>query len=55
MFIQYEKDLNETNQVIKSFENYIVNDKIKNDVLNKVLENNIKENVNSEKDEIYKK
>ena len=54
MFIPYEKELDESNQKTKSYENYIGDDKIKNDVLNKVFEKNMTENVNSEKDEIEK-
>ena len=38
MFIQYERELEESNQIIKSCENFIGDDKIKNDALNKVLE-----------------
>ena len=51
MFIQYENELDESIQIIKSYEIYIGDDKTKNYVLNKVSENNIKEVVNSEKDE----
>ena len=54
LFIQYEKELDESNQILKGYEYYIGDVKIKNDVLNKVFENIIKENVNSEKDVIYK-
>ena len=35
---QYEKKLDESNQIIKGYENYIGDDKFENDVLNKVLE-----------------
>ena len=52
MFIQYENELDDTNQKIKTYENYISDDKIKNDVSHKVYENNMTEKVNSEKDEI---
>ena len=55
VFKQYEKDLDESNQVIKSFENYIVDDENKNDAFNKVFENNKKENVNSGKGESHLK
>ena len=54
MFIQYERELDESNQIIKSHENFFGDDKIKIDVLNIVFEINITENVNSEKNEIYK-
>ena len=53
-FIQYEKELDESNQINKSYENYIGDEKIKNDVLNKVFEKKLKENVNWEKDKYYK-
>ena len=39
--IQYEKELDESNQLLKSFEKYIGNDKIKKDVSNKVYGFNI--------------
>ena len=32
MFIRYEKELEQSNQIIQSFEKYIVDDKTKNDV-----------------------
>ena len=54
MFLQYEEELDKSNQIIKSYENYIDDDKIKNDVLNKFLKKLLK-NVNSDKKEIYKK
>ena len=40
MFIQYEKALDESSQIIKGYEAYIGDKKIKNDVLNKVFEKN---------------
>ena len=40
--------------MVKIYEIYIGDDKYKIDVLNKDFENIIKENVNSEKDEIHK-
>ena len=54
MFIEYEKELDNSNQIIKSYGDYIGDDKIKNDILDKVCGDNIKE-ICSEKDEIYKK
>ena len=48
-FIQYEKELDES-----SYETYIGDDKIVNDVLNRVFENILKEIVIYEKDEINK-
>ena len=53
MFILSEKQLLESNQVIKSFGNYIGYDKSKNDVLNKVFEYKSEENIIFEKDEIF--
>ena len=53
LFIEYEKELDNSNQVIKGYEDYI-GDKIKKDILDKVCEDITKE-VCSEKDEIYKK
>ena len=55
MFIQYEKEMDEPNQTIKRFKDYIADDKIKKVVLNKVFENNLEENVKSENDQIYEK
>ena len=46
MFIKYEKEIDESKQIIRSFEKNIGDDKVKNDVLNKVSDNNIKENGN---------
>ena len=54
-FTQYENELDESNQIFKCFENFIGDDKIENDVLNKLFENNMKETINYEKDGIYKK
>ena len=53
MFIQYEKELDNSNQIIKGYENYIGDDKIRNDILEKVCGDNIKDDC-SEKDEVYK-
>ena len=39
-FLGYEKDLDELHQIFIIFENYKGDDKIKYDVLNKVLQNN---------------
>ena len=36
MFIQHEKELVESSQIIKGYEDYIGDNKIKNDVLNKL-------------------
>ena len=53
MFIEYEKELDNSNQIIKGYEDYIGDDKIRNDILDKVCGDNVKE-VCSEKDEFYK-
>ena len=53
MFIEYEKEIDNSNQIIKGYEDYIGDDKIRKDILDKVCGENIKE-VSSEKDEIYK-
>ena len=53
MFLQYEKKLNESNQIFKGYQDFIGDDKTKNVALNKVFENYIKKLVNSEKDEVY--
>ena len=54
MFIEYEKKLDNSNQIIKGYEDYIGDDKIRNDLLDKVCGDNVKE-VCSEKNEVYKK
>ena len=53
MFIEYEKELDNSNQIIKGYEDYIGDDKIRNDILDKVCGDITKE-VCSEKDEVYK-
>ena len=53
MFIEYEKKLDNSNQKIKGYEDYIGDDKIRKDILDKVCEDNVKE-ICSEKDEVYK-
>ena len=53
MFIEYEKELDNSNQIIKGYEDYIGDNKFKNDILDKVCGDNIKE-VCPEKDEVYK-
>ena len=54
MFIEYEKEIDNSNQIFKGYEDYIGDDKIRKDILDKVCEDNVKE-VCSEKDEVYKK
>ena len=53
MFIEYEKELDNSNQIIKGYEDYIGDDKIRNDILDKVCGDNIKNDC-SEKDQVYK-
>ena len=53
MFIEYEREIDNSNQIIKEYEDYIRDDKIRNDILDKVCGDNVKE-ICSEKDEVYK-
>ena len=53
MFIEYEKELDNSNQIIKGYEDYIGDNKIRNDILDKVCGDNVKNNC-SENDEVYK-
>ena len=53
MFIEYEKELDNSNQIIKGYEDYIGDDKIRNDILDKVCGDNVNE-ICPEKDEVYK-
>ena len=53
MFIEYEKELDNSNQIIKGYEDYIGDNKIRKDILDKVCGDNIKE-ICPEKDEVYK-
>ena len=53
MFIEYEKELDTSNQIIKGYEDDIGDDKIRKDILDRVCEDNTKE-ICSEKDEVYK-
>ena len=53
MFIEYEKELDNSNQIIKGYEDYIGDDKIRKDILDKVCSNGIKEDC-SDKDQVYK-
>ena len=43
MFIEYEKELDNSNQIIKGYEDYIGDDKIRNDILDKVCGENVKD------------
>ena len=42
MFIEYEREIDNSNQIIKGYEDYIGDDKIKNDILEKVCGDNLK-------------
>ena len=53
MSIEYEKELDNSNQIINGYEDYIGDDKIRKDILDKVCGDNIKE-MCPEKDEVYK-
>ena len=53
MFIEYEKELDNSNQIIKEYEDYIGDDKIRKDIIDKVCGDNVKE-ICSDKDEVYK-
>ena len=53
MFIEYEKELDNSNQIIKGYEDYIGDDKIRKDILDKVCGDNVNE-ICSEKDVVYK-
>ena len=53
MFIEYEKELDNSNQIIKGYEDYIGDDKIRKDILDKVCGDVVKD-ICSEKDEVYK-
>ena len=53
MFIEYEKELDNSNQIIKGYEDYIGDDKIKKDILDKVCSDDIKGDC-SEQDQVYK-
>ena len=53
MFIQYEKELDNSNQIIKGYEDYIGDDKIRKDILDKVCADITKQDC-SETDEIDK-
>ena len=53
MFIEYEKEIDNSNQIIKGYEDYIGDDKIRKDILDKVCGDNIKQ-LCSEKDEVYR-
>ena len=53
MFIEYEKEIDNSNEIIKGYEDYIGDDKVRKDILDKVCGDNIKQ-LCSEKDEVYR-
>ena len=53
MFIELEKELDISDKIIEGYEDYIGDNKIRNDILDKVCVDNVKE-ICSEKDEVYK-
>ena len=53
MFIHYEEKLDNSNEIIKGYEDFVGDKKIKRDILDKVCGANVKEN-GFEKDEVYK-
>ena len=53
MLIEYQKEIDISNQKVKGYEDYIGYDKIRNDILDKVCGDNVKK-ICSEKDEVYK-
>ena len=54
MFIEHEKEFDNSNQIIKRYEDYIANKKIKNVIKDKVCGHNVKD-ICSENDEVRKK
>ena len=53
MFIEYEEELDNSDKIIKGYEDYIGDKKIRNDILDKVCRDNVKL-ICFEKDEVYK-
>ena len=53
VFIEYDKELDNSNQTIKGYEDFFRDDKIRKDILEKVCGDNIKE-ICSAKDEVYR-
>ena len=54
MFIEFEKEIDNSNQIFKGYEDYIGDDKIRKDLYDKVCSDDIKEDC-SDKDEVFKK
>ena len=53
LFIEYETELDNSEKIIKGYEDYIGDNKIRNDKLDKVCGDNIKEKC-SKRDKVYK-
>ena len=53
MFVEYDKEIDNSNQIIKENEDNIGDNKFKNDNIDKVCANNVKE-ICSEEDVVYK-
>ena len=53
MFIEYEKELDNSDKIIKGYEDYLGGNKNRNDILDKVCGDNVKK-ICSEKDEVYR-
>ena len=53
MFIGFEKELDNSDKIIKGYEVYMDDNKLRSDILDKVCGENVKE-ICSEKDEVYK-
>ena len=51
--VEVEKELDNSDKIIKGYEDYTSDNKIRNDILDKVCGDNVKK-VCSEKDEVYK-
>ena len=45
ILIEYEEELDNSNQIIKKYEKFIGDIKIKNDILDKVCRDNVKKNL----------
>ena len=54
MFIEYEKESDNSNQIFKGYEDHLGDNKFKDDILDKVCRDNVKDFC-SERDEVYKK
>ena len=53
MFIEYEKEIDDSDEIFKGYEDFIGDKKIRNDISDKVFGDNVKDTC-SENDELYK-